>query len=303
MRRSRVRDALVLAVVSVIAWSFASLLPDTATLAGQISLINGGFEGDYIAQDGIPQILVPEQGWRAFWMDRGQALPPWAVPGGSPAELLKRPEYKPLTRDVDEKRVRSGETSQCLFSPYGVLIGGLFTVVDDVPEGAYVEALVHAQSWASAKHNPAWNEGGDMFATVCIDPKGGTDPWSIRLQCAEWTWVPEAGSDGNWADVCSPVVKVLEGKVSVFILGHGRWATVHNDLYLDDAEVRLVDGPGGVAPTYTPYPTYTAYPTYTPKPNETPAPGAGPSLEEIKEAVGTVVTGVVAGRDPVVWPR
>jgi len=291
---------VMLVLAGVMAGIFA--LPGIAAQIAQPTLVNGGFEGDYIAQDGIPQILVPEQGWRAFWMDRGQPLPPWAVPGGSPAELLKRPEYKPLTRDIDEKRVRSGEISQCLFSPYGVLIAGLFTVVEDVPEGAYVEALVHAQSWASAKHNPARNEGGDMFATVCIDPKGGTDPWSIRLQCAEWTWVPEAGSDGDWAKVHSPVVKALGSKVTVILLGHGRWATVHNDLYFDDAEVRLVDGPGGGTPypTYTPLPTYTAYPTYTPGPNGTPAPGGDwPSLQDIKNAVATVV----AERDPVTWPR
>lgn len=202
---------------------------------------NPSFEGVYAPQDGISQVLVAPGGWRAFWLDRGDNLPLWGVPGGSPSSLLKRPEYKPLEDYVDFRRVRSGDMSQCLFSAWGVLLAGVFAPIHDVEPGTTIRASVYVQSWSSTGHDPGENVGGDMFVTVCIDPSGGTYPWSRRLQCGEWVWAPPAGhgSNGIFAKAYSPPVLVPEGNATIFVIGHGRWAVSHNDLYLEDAGVEV----------------------------------------------------------------
>lgn len=251
-------------------------------------LRNPSFEGTYIYQDGIPEVRVAPE-WRAYWKDSLACLPDWVVPGGSPAGLVKRPEYRYSSLPLDPRRVRSGQKSQIAFVTYGVNLAGVYQQVPGLTGNPVVRAGAWMQSWASAENDPTKNEGGDMFATICIDPRGQADPWARRVQCAEWQWVPPSGSGttGEFAYVRSPEVRADGGQVTVFILWMGRWAVRHNDVYVDDADLQIV---GTTGPTATPYPTYTPRPTYTPYPTYTPgAPGTGVDYERIKSDVATVV--------------
>lgn len=212
-------------------------------------LVNPSFEGVYYDQDNIDQIKVAN-GWRAFWKQDLLAMPDWAL-SGNDHRYVKRPEYKPLSLSIDAGRVRSGQLSQCLFATYGVLIAGVQQTVS-IKEGAWYQASAYVQSWSSTKGDPTKNEGGDMYAVVGIDPYGGTSPWSRRVLWGDWVYVPPKGETAQFALTSSPVVQARSDRVTVFILGDGRWATVHNDLYIDDAN--LVEVSLGVTPVPTPVP-------------------------------------------------
>jgi hypothetical protein len=240
-------------VAAVFALLLAALAAGTHASTPQNLLRNPGLEGTYIPFNGIGELKTAPE-WTPFFKENIQCLPDWSVPGGSAAHLVKRPEYKDATLDIDERRVRSGEKAQVIFVTYGVEIGGVYQKVPGLVGNPVVQASFYGQSWASARNDPTKNEGGDMFATVCIDPRGGDDPWARRVQCAEWQWVPPSGPDGEFAQIYSPEVRVDGGQVTVFILFMGRWATLHNDGYADDASLWIVESGGAPTPCPTPGP-------------------------------------------------
>ena len=242
-------------------------------------LLNPGFEGIYTAQDGISEVRVAPY-WRAYWKENLICLPDWLVPGGSPAQFVKRPEYRYAGLPLDERRVRSGQKSQLAFVTYGVNLAGVYQQSPELTGRPTVQAGVWAQSWSSAENDPTQNVGGDMFATVCIDPAGQMDPWARRVQCSEWQGVPPSGADGTFAYIQSPQVQAQRERVTVFVLWMGRWAVRHNDIYLDDAQLMVV---GAEQPTVTPCPTCAPCPSVTPCP--TGQPGDCASVEDMQTVI------------------
>ena len=214
-------------------------------------LVNPGFEGPAHSQDGIGEIQVVD-GWRAFWKDAQPIMPDWAISGGDP-RTIKRPEWKPLPKEVDAARVHTGVQSQCLFSYSGILLAGVQQTVD-VDVGDWVQGSIYAQSWSSEENDPNVNYKGDMYVAVGIDPMGGDNPWARRVLWSDWRFAPPRGASVRWARAVSPVVQAINGTVTMFVLGDGRWATRHNDLYLDSAELYLVDLGGPIEPPPPPPP-------------------------------------------------
>lgn len=266
-----------------------------ALAQGPVNLVrNPSFEGTYATQDGKSTIIVAPE-WRGFWKDGG-SLPDWAQGGASPGPI-RQPEYKAATLAVDIRRVRTGATAQCLFTFYGVMLGGVQQTVSVTKDASY-QGGAYVQAWTDDSNDPCRTKG-QMVATVGIDPYGGTDPWARRVIWSDWQ---DANPGcGKWFEIKSPVVTAEAGQVTVFYLFQHRWSLQHGDAYTEDAWLREVTN--GTSPT--PVPTTTpcsacpVCPAITPCP--TPVPG-GTCICNC-EIDYNKINDLIINRPPVRWPR
>lgn len=260
-------------------WRYVRQTQITGQQVVEPELANPGFEGHYAVQDGKTTVLVAPH-WRGFWKDGG-SLPDWAQQGASSGPI-RQPEYKAATLTVDPRRVRSGSTAQCLFTFYGVMLGGVQQTVA-AQAGQWYQAGFQVQAWTDGSDDPC-RSTGQMVAAVGIDPKGGEDPWARRVVWSDWQ---DANPGcGRWFEVKSPVVQAQAGQVTVFVLAQHRWALKHGDLYVDDAWLRQVQMAGDC-------PQCPACPEPTPC-----VPGSVDYAQ-----IRAIVHDELLNREPVRWPR
>lgn len=247
-------------------------------------LVNPSFEGAYVEWQ---RSIVVAQGWQPFY-DKPVQIPPQPADGSTGP--WRDPEYKPLTVDIDESRVRSGDTSQCWFAFYAIMDAGIRQSVP-VREGAFYQGSVWAQQWSDKGDDPELNRA-EMYVSVGIDPYGGESAWQIHVQWSPWVLV--RAPRGEFVFVEGPVVQARADQVTVFVRAWHKWAVKHGDAYVDDASLVEVDSPGP-QPTPTPEPT----PQPTPEPTPTPGPGGNCDYNRIED----IVRRAVEEREPVRWPR
>jgi LysM repeat protein len=108
---------------------------------------------------------------------------------------------------------------------------------------------------------------------VGIDPFGGTDAFSSRV-----VWSPAANGWDTWR-LYSIETVAQSSTITVFTHSQPRWGMEHNDIYVDDASLVVVDGSAPPAPAPTSAPTSIPAPTTVP-PTAVPtsAPTAAPSF-------------------------
>ncbi len=243
---------------------------------GQELLVNPGFEGvtrpggwTRDTFDGIPrgEIFTPE-GWVTFWRT--------GLPAHDPGNQVGyvQPEAQVIERRhpfLDPLRIRSGNWALKLFTFYKIHDAGYYQVVSNLPPGATVQLSAWAQGWSGQRDSPPLSDGDPQNLTfqVCIDPNGGTDPWSPNLVCSAATPSPDEYR------LIGPVTAQVgpEGRVTAFLRSKVLWPYKHNDAYWDDASMVLLDS--GTPPTPTPLPpppTWTPGPPPTPLPTPTPRP-------------------------------
>lgn len=187
-------------------------------------LKNWSFEGDY-PERGAGELKVARE-WFPFWSD---GLPPHEHSQGP----CRRPEFKPLTLDVDPLRIYDGEKAQCLFVRYAVMDGGVYQKIEDLPVGAPFDFSVLAHAWCSKKDNPRVSDD-EMYVSLGIDLDGGIDPWSLSVHWIQW--VPlgatykEIGIGG--------ITRVPT--VTVFVRFWNKWSDAkHADGYVDAAKFAI----------------------------------------------------------------
>lgn len=192
-------------------------------------LYNPGFEGNYPNQDGINEVKVAD-GWRAFWSN-----------GDPPHEHKQgpcgRPEYKPLTRDVDVLRVLDGETAQCWFIGSRVMDAGVFQRVTGLPSGAEIGFSVHAHTWCSDANDPRATDG-EMYLSLGVDLEGKTDPWSITVRWSGWQRLNDRYREFGFGGFV-----IRDTSATVFIRAWNKWRLRHNDVYVDGAFLSVVESP------------------------------------------------------------
>lgn len=251
---------------------FAPVITDTGNL-----LRNPSFEGTFAVQDGKGTIIMAPE-WGGYWKDGG-SLPDWAQ-GGASQGPIRQPEYKASTLSVDPRRVRTGASAQCLFTFYGVMLGGVQQTVD-VTKGASYQAGFFAQAWTDNSDDPCTTKG-QMIATVGIDPYGGSDPWARRVIWADWQ---DANPGCNkWLEIKSPVAVAQNARITVFHLWQHRWSFKHGDAYEEDAWLRELASATAPCPIQTPCPLATLVPS--------PTPGGCPSLNDIEALLRRLQFGV-----------
>jgi LysM repeat protein len=205
-------------------------------------LQNPGFEGTYIAWNGIPQIQMPA-GWTPWWIDNDGSLPDWAN---------QRPEWKPAEVDKYACRVHSGSRAIQWHKSYATFYSGAYQQVV-VPANALLRFSVYAQSWSCADYDKC-HEGANVWSydpaktnmMIGIDPTGGTNPMSPNI-----VWSAAANPLDAWVYL-QVEATAQGGTATVFLLSHPDWPKQNQDAYFDDAVLIVVGSAPAVAPAAAP---------------------------------------------------
>ncbi|HEY3107822.1 MAG TPA: hypothetical protein VGL23_03670, partial [Chloroflexota bacterium] len=188
-------------------------------------LRNPSFEGgSYRA--GISSSVASD--WSRWFQHRG---------ANDPGYWLPEPEFGVLVGRAGQ--ARSGLRSQRWFNSWAVHNGGVFQAVA-VPPGAWLRFSAYLLGWSSQQDEFARSEG-PHFRWVGIDPDGGTDPFDPRI-----VWSSAETTMDRWAPA-SVVAQARRDRVTVFVRSQADWATKHNDVLLDDAELVVVAPPADPA--------------------------------------------------------
>lgn len=245
---------------------------------GRNLLKNPGFEGDFKIQCSFPggrpwlpvecngplpsmpwQTVQVAEGWVAWWQppstDRSardfyQKFPNYCG-NDAPDNCVAwhQPEWRP-TKGLpqDPPRIRSGENSQKYFTFYSVHEGGVYQVVEGVRPGTPLRFSIYMHAWSATKvngiqPNPRLSFGQtSMHMKVGIDPTGGTDPWSPDI-----VWSAEHDAYDQFQRFEVQAV-ARSNKVTVYTHSRPENPMMHNDVYLDDAELIAIGGTGPSEP-------------------------------------------------------
>lgn len=227
-------------------------------------LKNPGFEGGWWRKTHTGQefgeIFVPEN-WVAFWKE-GKPVPhDPSNPNG-----YGRPEMHIINREppfLDPLRVRSGTKGLKFFTFYRIHMAGVYQRVSGLQPGKQLNATGWAHAWSSIADDSKSSDGvgrqafysrvSDYDKTdavrnfvfeMGIDPKGGTDPWSVNVIWGEGAHIYNAFGQ-------IPAVETVaeSDSVTVFVRSSVLWPFKHCDAYVDDIELNVVQDPIPVQPT------------------------------------------------------
>lgn len=218
-------------------------------------------------------------GWKAWWLTPNNDTGSPDYYNDHPANCYDNapdgcvawhnPEYRDAKgTPIGPSRVRSGANAQKYFTFWSTHQAGLLQTVS-VPPGSTVRFDVYMHAWSSniemSELNPKTflsSEQTGMHMKVGIDPSGGDDPWSPNV-----VWSPERDTYDAWGYYEVRAVAQSD-KVTVFTHSMPEKGMKHNDVYVDDAELVVVDG----ATAFSPPP---AAPDSAPAPQPAPAAPAG----------------------------
>jgi LysM repeat protein len=308
-----------------------AVVPTPISVAlGQNLLTDGGFEGrlyiactratdlpwNHISCEGLDlrkvdgkreyirwdTVQVPI-GWKGWW------LPPNKDTGasdfyqnhpnncyeGAPEGCVAwhNPEYRDTKGVVlGPSRIHSGNNSQKYFTFWSVHQAGVMQTVA-VPPGATLRFGIWMHAWSTNQDGreefpDSYFSAGQssMHMKVGIDPCGGENPWSSNI-----VWGSEHDSYDQFGYYEVRATAQCD-KVTVFTHSMPEKAMKHNDVYIDDAELVIIDASGVVLPA----PAAAAVPPSAPVNsapssvvNAAPAPTAPPRPD------GAVVHTVKAG--------
>ena len=266
---NRIKPAIIVLLSLVLAVSVSA--------QGGPVLVNPSFEPPYI-EHGAGEVKVAH-GWQPFFCEGCD--PPHEESQGPTA----RPEYKPLPKLLDPRRVVEGDTAQAWFLTNRVKDGGVSQRVRVTPGEWYVFS-VSLQAWCTNSNDPTISNG-EMYAAIGIDPAGREDAFEVGVVWASWEWV---GPDHK--RYASRTVQAEGEYITVFVRTWNKWRLKHNDIYADAGRLVRASGPG---PQPTPQPTQTPQPTPLPCPTCTPGGSCQVDYARIER--------IIADREPVRWPR
>lgn len=185
------------------------------------SLLNGGFEGDYVDW-GSSTLAAPD--WSPWWND-GYA----------------KPEFNPTTCYApgypDCSRIRSGEGSQQYGINWKHYQGGLYQQVTGCTVGDTLRFSAYSLGYAArAVGSTTSDPDGKFKMKVGIDPYGGTDPGADSVIA----WSPEAFSLDIFGRF-EVTATVASSTVTVFLYSESLHEPIqewyHNTSYWDDASL------------------------------------------------------------------
>jgi len=249
-------------------------LPASAQVS-EIALVNPGFENEYVTVPGG----YAASGWTTHYKE-GTVPPLSSVGGGS--NPTRRPEFKPIDAKQYPERVAEGDRAQVAFAFYGIM-DAAFSQQVAVEKGKVLRFSVQAHGWSTNTDDPNQHTG-DVWLSLGIGAEGQTDPWAHGIEWTRYDWTP-----ATYRTYESRAVTAESSTVTLFILVTNKWATKHNDLYLDDA--RAWYETGGDCQECPPCPEC---------PECQPCPPTGTFDWEMMRAL---IDEALRIRPPVMWPR
>lgn len=199
-------------------------------------------------------------GWKGWWLTPNNNHGDPNYYSNHPANCYEdAPEgctawHNPEYRDtkgiaaIGPSRIRSGSNSQKYFTFWSVHEAGVMQTVS-VPAGTTVRFSVYMHAWSSnqdmSELDPStFKSRGQtsMHMRVGIDPTGGDDPWSPNV-----VWSPEHDSYDNFGYYEVRAVAQAD-KVTVYTHSMPEKGMKHNDVYVDDAELVVIDGATAFSP-------------------------------------------------------
>lgn len=238
-------------------------------------------------------------GWKGWWLTPNNDHSAADYYSNHPANCYEdapegciawhNPEYRDSKgTQIGPSRVRSGNNGQKYFTFWSTHQAGVLQTVS-VPVGSTVRFSTYMHAWSSnmdmSDLDPAtYASKGQvsMHMKVGIDPYGGDDPWSPNV-----VWSMEHDSYDNWGYYEVRAVAQSD-KVTVFTHSMPEKAMKHNDVYVDDAELVVVDG----ATAFSPPP---AVPGSAPAPVAVANVPAGPVPTALPRPDGALVHVVQSG--------
>ncbi len=252
-------------------------------------LRNPGFEGDFFAWAGVPEVQVAHE-WTPWWIEDVDHNPRW-----------HRPEWKRALKSQFPDRVLTGDSAQQYFTFYASHYAGMYQQVFDVTPGKTYRFALWVQVWSSLEDNADTSVSpANPHFQIGIDPTGAALPGFARAP-GTIQWSGEAPMNNHidqWGLMTVEAV-AQSSTITVYIRSSPEFANKHNDMYIDEASLIEVGAPPAPPPTNTPPPatatsenaaptavpatntplpqptathTATAVPTDTPAPTETPLP-------------------------------
>jgi LysM repeat protein len=272
----------------------AAVVPTPVSVAlGQNLLVDGGFEGrlyipcsrydtvpwQHISCDGLDfqekingqrvnlmwnTVQVPI-GWKAWWYppNKNHADPdfysnrPNNCYSDAPEGCIAwhNPEYRDTQGvTLGPSRIHSGGNSQKYFTFWSVHQAGVMQTVA-VPPGATLRFSAWMHAWSTNEDGreefpDSYRSSGQtsMHMKVGVDPCGGENPFSPSVI---WGAEHDAYDQFSYYEVRATAQC---DKVTVFTHSMPEKAMKHNDVYVDSAELVVIDGSGIAAPAPQPAP-------------------------------------------------
>lgn len=172
------------------------------------------------------------------------------------------PEFRDTAGGPQEKtpsRKVAGENSQKYFTFYSVHEAGLYQVVaNGIKAGDRLRFSVYMMAWSSQFNDPYHSDSQPtMGMRVGIDPYGGNNPWSANI-----VWSPVKESFDQFS--LFSVEAVAQGPVvSVWTRSAPLYAIQHNDVYVDEASLVVVQSAPAARRVTTSRPITTTRPVTT----------------------------------------
>ena len=239
-----------------------------------MGLLNGNFEADWGTQSSHKAHVFPVGG-DPYFADIGNIFTPphWVTWYRHQPGIWDQPEVRDAWKNIDPRRVCSGEKGILFFTFYRKHWGGFYQNVP-VTRGQTVEFSCHLHAWSNHdgynyphKHDGRWSEGvgynvvsihesniepdspidapdpqhdaiRNFQFRVGIDPTGGINPLADSV-----VW---SGRYSNYNGYLAPLVIEAIARtdsVTVFTESKTAWAFCHNDFYADDADLEVVADP------------------------------------------------------------
>jgi LysM repeat protein len=199
-------------------------------------------------------------GWKAWWLspNKNHASDPNFYQNHPNNCYEDAPEgcvawHNPEFRDtkgvvLGPSRIHSGSNSQKYFTFWSVHEAGVMQTVA-VPPGATLRFSAWMHAWSTNQDGreefpDSYVSSGQssMHMKVGIDPCGGEDPWSPNI-----VWGLEHDSYDQFGYYEVRATAQCD-KVTVFTHSMPEKAMKHNDVYVDDAELVIIDTSGVVQP-------------------------------------------------------
>lgn len=258
----------------------------TATPTGPANLLqNPGFENGFYKQccqptpEYLPNTPIDEVqiavGWFAWWLrpdepisgsDPGLLPFPASCEGSQMISCIAwhRPEYREAA--PYRERIHAGNNAQKYFTFASVHEAGMYQVVGGVRPGSVVQFSIYLQGWSTNTAGSLISEGQTgMNMRIGIDPTGGTNPYSPNI-----IWTAPNDVLDQWGRYEISATSQAD-TVSVWVYSRPEVPNLHNDIYVDTAELIVVSGT--TSSRATPRPT-----SGTPRPTNTPGPSPTPTL-------------------------
>jgi len=229
---------------------------------------NGGFEADW-GEGKSHRCLVFPKGKEPFETDVGNIFTPpgWVTWFRHDPGTWDQPEVRDAWKQVDRRRVHSGEKGMLLFTFFRKHDAGFLQQVQVTP-GTRLRLTVWAHAWSN--HNieghescnddgrcscgvgkgaafilegeapeldgDPWNDAIPNFTFyVGIDPGGGTNPLADTI-----VWGRGVHVYNKYAQPPSVEAVAQADTVTVFLRSKTLWPFKHNDAYWDDAQLIVV---------------------------------------------------------------